>query len=87
MLRQVFTSLTVGLLPLATTTHALAVTSRQTACPELPVEGPFYLTAIPAASNGNGTGESWPTNIAEVSRGVKILSSALEYTQTYTFDA
>ena len=82
-----FNSLAVGAISLATSADASSsIASRQAECPELPIPGPFYLTIVPAAPNGNWS-DSWPTNIAVVSRGVKILSSALSYHQQYTFDA
>lgn len=46
-----------------------------------PVEGPFYLTVVPADGSA-----SYPATIAEVSRGALILSSAPSYRQQWTFD-
>jgi hypothetical protein len=78
-----FTSLAMGLVSLGTASPTNA--NRQADCPELPIPGPFYLTIVPTAPSGNWS-DSWPTDIAVVSRGVKILSSALSYHQQYTFD-
>lgn len=52
-----------------------------TVASQQPIEGPFYLSAVP--SNGS---DPWPLNVGIVSRGVRILSQALEYRQEFTFD-
>lgn len=74
---HLFSSAAVGL---AASFLASSAAAAPSACPTVPIEGPFYITVVQA----NGT--EYPTSIGVVSRGVEILSSGLAYGEQFTYD-